>query len=173
MHKTMIAAAMAGLVLTGCSNNGPPPKRQPGSWAQTTEIKRVEGGNAEQNRAALTALFKSMDAVTICVTPEWAAKEDPTANIEKMGSGGRTCTFDKKSVAGGNLDVAGTCKDLSGKSAKITATGTIGATDQDMTMTVEAIDAYGTREGLMELRIHSVRKGECTATDRVPTDKVK
>ncbi len=173
MHKTMIAAGMAALVLTGCGKSGPPPKRQPGSWSQTTEIKRVEGANADQNRAALTALFKSMDAVTICVTPEWAAREDPTANIEKMGGGGRTCTFDRKSVAGGNLDVAGTCKDTTGKSAKITATGTIGATDQDMDMTVEALDAYGAREGLMELRIHSVRKGECTAGDKVLTDTTK
>lgn len=170
MHRTMMTAGIAALVLTGCSKSGPPPKRQPGSWSQTTDIKRVEGTNADQNRAALTALFKSMDSVTICVTPEWAEKEDPTAKIEKLGGAGRTCTFDKKSVAGGNLDVAGTCKDVTGESAKIAATGTLGATDQDMTMTVEAFDPYGVKQGLMEMRIHSVRKGECTAKDKVPAN---
>jgi predicted small lipoprotein YifL len=175
MRKTMMAMGVAALALalTACGKSGPPPKRQPGSWSQTTEIKRVEGGNAEQNRAALTQLFKKMDAVTICVTPEWAEKEDPAANVERLGSGGATCTFDKKSVAGGNLDVAGTCKDATGKGAKIAATGTLTATDQDMNMTVEAFDPYGATQGLMELRIHSVRRGECTATDKVPSDPGK
>jgi hypothetical protein len=168
MHKGMIAAGLAAMTLTACGKSGPPPKRQPGSWSQTFEVKRVEGANAEQNKAALTQLFGVMNATTICVTPEWAEKEDVTANLEKLGGGGGTCTFDKKSVAGGNLDVAGSCKDALGKTAKITASGTLGATDQDMTMTVEASDPYGTKQGLMEMRIHSVRRGECTAADKVP-----
>lgn len=169
MHKTILAVSVAALALTACGKSGPPPKRQPGSWSQTFEVKRVEGMNAEQNRAALTALFGTINSQTICVTPEWSEKEDATANLEKLGGGGGTCTFEKKSVEGGNLDVAGTCKDATGKSAKITATGTLGATDQDMTMTVEASDAFGAKQGLMEMRIHSQRKGECTAKDKVPS----
>ncbi|WP_186729036.1 DUF3617 domain-containing protein [Sphingomonas panacisoli] len=168
MHKTILAVSVAALALTACGKSGPPPKRQPGSWSQTFEVKRVEGANADQNKAALDQLFGVMNATTVCVTPEWAAKEDPTANLEKMGGGGGTCTFDKKSVAGGVLDVAGTCKDATGKTAKITASGTLGATDQDMDMTVEAYDNFGAKQGLMEMRIHSVRRGECTAKDKVP-----
>ena len=169
MRKTLMTMGVAALTLTACGKSGPPPKRQPGSWSQTFEVKRVEGANAEQNKAALTQLFGSINSQTICVTPEYSAKEDPTANLEKLGGGGGTCTFDKKSVEGGNLDVAGTCKDAAGKSAKIVATGTLGATDQDMTMSVEAYDAYGAKQGLMEMRIHSVRKGECTPADKVPS----
>lgn len=167
MQKTILAMGVAALALTACGKSGPPPKRQPGSWSQTFEVKRVEGPNAEQNKAALNQIFGVMNATTICVTPEFAEKEDPTANLEKLGGGGGTCTFDKKSVAGGNLDLAGTCKDTSGKSAKIVATGTLGATDQDMTMTVEAYDPYGAKQGLMEMRVHSVRQGECTTKDKV------
>ena len=169
MYKTMMAVGVAALALTACGKSGPPPKRQPGSWSQTFEVKRVEGANADQNKAALTQLFGVMNATTVCVTPEWAEKEDPTANLEKLGGGGGTCTFEKKSVAGGNLDVAGSCKDAAGKSAKIVATGTLGATDQDMSMTVEAYDAYGAKQGLMEMRIHSVRRGDCTAADKQPS----
>ena len=164
MHKTMVAAGIAAMLLAGCSK-GPPPKRQPGSWSQTMELKQFEGKDAEKAKAALGQMFAAMNSVTVCVTPEMAAKEDPTANLEKLGSGGGTCTFDKKSAAGGALDIAGTCKDATGKTAKITATGTIGATDQDISMTVEGFDASGTKEGLMQVRVHSVRKGECTATD--------
>ena len=168
MQKTMMTAGIAAMLLAGCAK-GPPPKREPGSWSQTMELKRFEGKDAEKAKVALGQMFAAMNAVTICVTPEMAAKEDPTANLEKLGSGGGgTCTFDKKSVAGGNLDIAGSCKDATGKTAKISATGSLGTADQDINMTVEGFDAYGAKEGLMEIRVHSVRKGECTASDARP-----
>ncbi|MEO5492547.1 MAG: DUF3617 family protein [Sphingomonas sp.] len=167
MRKTMMTAGIAAMMLGGCAK-GPPPKREPGSWSQTMELKRFEGNDAEKAKAALGQMFAAMNAVTICVSPEMAAKEDPTANLEKLGSGGGTCTFDKKSADGGYLDIAGTCKDTAGKSAKITATGTLSASDQDVNMTVEGYDTYGAKEGVMEIRVHSVRKGECTAGDMRP-----
>jgi hypothetical protein len=167
MRKTMMTAAVAAMMLAGCAK-GPAPKREPGSWSQTMELKRFEGKDADKAKAALGQMFAAMSSATICYTPEMAAKEDPTANLEKLGSGGGTCTFDKKSADGGALDIAGTCKDTAGKTAKITATGTLGTTDQDVTMTVEGFDAYGAKEGLMEIRVHSVRQGECTAKDMRP-----
>lgn len=168
MNRTMMTAGIAAMLLAGCAK-GPPPKRQPGSWAQTMELKKFEGKDAEKAKAGLNQMFAAMNTVTVCVTPEMAEKEDPTANLEKMGTGGGgTCTFDKKSVAGGNLDIAGTCRAPTGKTAKITATGTLGATDQDVDMTVEGYDGYGAKEGMMEIRVHSVRKGECTASDARP-----
>ena len=168
MHKTIMTAGIAAMLLAGCAK-GPPPKREPGSWSQTMELKRFEGKDADKAKVALGQMFAAMNSVTVCVTPEMAAKEDPTANLEKLGSGGGgTCTFDKKSVAGGSLDIAGTCKDTAGKTAKITATGTIASGEQDITMVVEGFDPYGAKEGLMEIRVHSLRKGECTASDARP-----
>lgn len=165
MPKTIMTLGIAAILLAGCAK-GPPPKREPGSWAQTMELKRFEGKDAEKTKAALGQMFAAMNTVTVCVTPEMAAKEDPTANLEKLGNGGGgSCTFDRKTAAGGTLDISGTCKDGNGKTAKITATGTLGATEQDVNMIVEGQDPYGAREGLMEIRVHSVRKGECTATD--------
>lgn len=165
MRKTMMAAGMAALVLTACSKSGPPPKREPGSWSQQIELKRFEGKDAEKAKAGLTQMFAMMSAMSVCVTPDMAAKEDPTANLGKLGGANGDCTFDRKSVAGGNLDIAGTCKSAGGKTAKVTATGTMGASDQDVNMTVEGFDATGAKEGVMEMRIHSVRNGECTAKD--------
>ena len=165
MRKTIMTAGMAAMMLAGCSK-GPPPKRLPGSWSQTMELKRYEGADAEKAKAALGQMFAMMGSVSVCVTPEMAAKEDVTANLEKLGGNSGNCTFDKKSVAGGNLELAGTCKDPSGKVAKISATGTISASDQDIDMTVEGFDAAGTKQGLMEMRVHSVRNGECTAKDK-------
>lgn len=163
--RKMMTAAIAAMVLAGCGKSGPPPKREPGSWSQTMELKRFEGQDAEKAKAAITQVFATMSAMTLCVTPEMAAKEDVAANLEKLGGNKGNCTFDRKSVAGGALDLSGTCKDPSGKTAKITATGTIGASDQDINMTVEGFDAAGAKQGLMEMRVHSVRKGECTASD--------
>ena len=165
MRTTMIAAGMAALVLTSCAKSGPPPKREPGSWTQKVELKRMEGKGADEAKAGLEKMFALMSTMSVCVTPEMSAKEDPTQNLEKLGGANGDCKFDKKSVAGGTLDVAGTCKDTGGKTAKISATGTLGASVQDMTITVEGFDASGTKEGLMEMQVHSTRNGECTAKD--------
>jgi len=165
MRTTTIAAAAAVILLAGCGKSGPPPKREPGSWTQKMELKRFEGKDAEKAKAGIEQMFAMMSAMSVCVTPEMAAKEDPTANLEKLGGGNGDCKFDRKSVAGGNLDISGTCKSAGGKSAKVTATGTMGASDQDIDMTVEGYDASGAKEGLMEMRVHSTRNGECTAKD--------
>lgn len=165
MRKTMMAAGVAAILLAGCAKSGPPPKREPGSWTQKVELKRFEGKGADQAKAGLTQMFAMMSAISVCVTPEMATKEDPTANLGKLGGTNGDCTFDRKSVDGGNLDISGTCKSAGGKTAKITATGTMGASDQDVNMTVEGFDATGAKEGLMEMRIHSTRNGECTAKD--------
>ncbi|WP_299422615.1 DUF3617 family protein [Sphingomonas bacterium] len=165
MRKTMMAAGMAAIMLAGCAKSGPPPKREPGSWSSKFELKRVEGKDADKAKAAMTPMFAMMSAMSICVTPEMSAKEDPTQDVEKLGGPNGRCTFDRKSIAGGTIDVAGTCKLANGKTTKVTATGTLGASVQDMDTTVEVFDATGAKEGLMEIANHSTRNGECTAKD--------
>ncbi|THD37854.1 MAG: DUF3617 family protein [Sphingomonas sp.] len=164
MRRAVLAVGTAAIVLAGCAKSGPPPKRQPGSWSQKIELKRLEGPKADAMRPRMEQMLAMMSAISLCVTPEMAAKEAPTQDLDKFG-GGRDCSFDRKSVAGGNLDVAGTCKGADGATKKLTATGTLGASDQDIDMTVENYDATGAKQGLMEMRVHSVRNGECTAKD--------
>lgn len=171
MTKTILLAGAAALLLTGCNmfKPGPPPKRQPGSWSQKIELKKFEGKDAEKAKAGLEQMFAMMSGMTICVTPEMVAKEDPAQNIEKLGGPAGSCTFSKKSVTSAGIDIEGTCKNPNGKSSKINATGTLSSTSQDMTMTVEGLEANGSREGLMEMHIVSTRGGDCKPTDmKVP-----
>jgi hypothetical protein len=163
MRKTMMAAGVAAMLLAGCAKSGPPPKRQPGSWSQKIELKRLEGKGAAEMRPRMEQMLAMMSTISLCVTPQMAAKEQATSDLEKFGGNGN-CTFDRKSVAGGNLDVSGVCKSATG-TKKLTATGTLGASDQDIDMTVETLDTGGAKQGVMEMRVHSVRNGECTAKD--------
>lgn len=163
MRRSILAGAMTAVALAGCAKSGPPPRRQPGSWSQKIELKRLEGAKADEMRPRMEQMLAMMSAISLCVTPEMAAKEAPTQDLDKFGGG--NCTFDRKSVADGTLDVAGTCKSASGATKKLTATGTLGASDQDIDMTVENYDAAGAKQGVMEMRVHSVRNGECTAKD--------
>ena len=77
-----------------------------------------------------------------------------------MCGGKGNCTFDKKSVAGGSLDIAGTCKDAGGKTAKIAATGTLGASAQDINMTVEGFDAAGAKVQMADFGVAHLSRGQ-------------
>jgi hypothetical protein len=165
MRKIVIAAGAAALVLTSCANPGPPPKQQPGSWTTKIDILSMEGKDADKARAGMEQMFKMMGAMSVCVTPELAAKDDPATSVEKLGGGANgQCTWEKKDVSSAGVHLVGTCRD-GGRTVKITSDGTLTATDRDITTTIEGYDANGTKEGSMKTRTHATRNGECTAKD--------
>jgi hypothetical protein len=169
--KTILLAGAAAVLLTGCNmfKAGPPPKRQPGSWSQKIELKKFEGKDADKARAGLEQALAMANAMSVCITPEVSEKEDAMKNFEKIGGPGATCTFAKKSVTSAGIDVDGVCKMPSGKSTKVTVSGTLSPTSQDMTMTIEGLETTGAREGLMEMHTVWTRNGECKPTDmKVP-----
>jgi type II secretory pathway component PulK len=160
------AVVLAAMLLVGCGSKEPV-KRQPGSWRQTIRIVRLEGkgldASAQQQMQQMFDLFGKM---TVCVTPEQAAKEDVAKNMEKLGASGGTCTVEKQTISGETVDYAATCKQ-NGETVRIAMAGTSGATKQDMTIKVEPADQT-VKQG-MELRVIAERRGDCTANDvRVP-----
>jgi hypothetical protein len=50
----------------------------------------------------------------------------------------------------------------------MSATGTSGATAQDMTMKVEPLGTNGAAEGIMEMHVVTTRSGACKPTDITP-----
>ncbi|MEG3176107.1 DUF3617 domain-containing protein [Sphingomonas sp. RB3P16] len=168
---TLIAVPVLGAVaLAACSPSGPV-KRQAGSWSQKIEILKFEGrGATPETKGQMQKMFDSMAGMSVCLTPEAAAKEDIGKAMEQMASRGQNCTFEKKDVSGGTINVAATCKQPNGNTVKMTITGTNSATAQDMTMQTEGFAANGTKEGTMQMRIKSSRSGECKPGDVTPPE---
>ena len=144
-----------------------PVKRQPGSWGQTIQITRLEGAGVNDHaKQAMQQMFDAFGKMTVCVTPEAAAKEDLSANMEKLGAQGADCKVERKSVVGEKLDFAATCN-KNGETMKVAMTGTSGATAQDMTISVEPVNNKAISG--MTMRVAAKRRGECTSSDiRLP-----
>ena len=170
MSKYLIAASVAALsLLSACgAKSDAPVKREPGSWSTRITIAKLEGkGVTPQTRAGLQQMFDAMGSMSVCVTPEAAAREDIGHNLENASGAGRNCQFDKRDLTGATISFSGTCNDGTRK-VRMTATGTSGATAQDMTMTVEPLGANGTAEGIMEMHMVVTRSGACKPTDITP-----
>ncbi len=170
MSKPMIAVCAASmLALAGCHpSSSAPVKRQPGSWSQKVEIVRLEGKDAPpQAKTQVQAMFDAMSRVSVCVTPEAAAKEDMSKNLENASGSAQNCTFDRKTLSGETVDFAGTCGAGANK-VRIEARGTSGATAQDLTMTVQPLGADGKPNGMMEMHMTASRGGACKPGDITP-----
>lgn len=160
-------AAADGKGGTAAAASTAPVKRQPGSWGQTIQIVRLEGaGVNDQAKQGMQQIFDGLSKMTVCVTPEAAAQEDFSKNMEKLGAQGGECSVERKSVVGQKLDFAATCK-KNGETMKVAMTGTSGATAQDMTITVQPVGNPAITT--MEMRVAAKRNGECTSSDiRMP-----
>jgi hypothetical protein len=186
MKKMLLLTAASSLMLAGCGDkakdapgeggnaeaaavSSPAEKRQPGSWSQKIEIVKLEGDDVKPgDKEQMQQMFSMLSGMTICLTPEAAAKEDMEKKLSDMGTRGENCTFDKRAMSGNKIDFSATCQGTDGKVMKMAATGTSGATSQDITMSISAKKADGTDEGEMVMHIQSERKGECGPKDITP-----
>lgn len=183
MKKTLMVLLASGFLLTACGDkatkegsgdsaaaaNTPPEKRQPGSWSQKIEIVKLEGDDVKPgDRAQMDQMFAMLSGMSVCLTPEAAAREDMAKNLSDMGSRGENCTFDKRVASGSNVEFSATCKGDGGNTMRMSAKGTSGATSQDITMSMTANKVDGSKEGEMVMRVTSERKGECGPNDITP-----
>ncbi|WP_077145597.1 DUF3617 family protein [Sphingopyxis sp. KK2] len=179
MKKTLMLAIASSLALAACgdkaakdgesgkaASNEPPELRQPGSWSQEIEIVKLEGSEVKpEDKAKMQQMFSILSGMTVCVTPEVAKQEDLAKSLSDMGARGENCAFDKKVFSGKTVDFASTCKGDGGMTTKVTATGTSGATAQDITMTILANKEDGTKATEVVMRLTGERKGECGPND--------
>lgn len=182
MNRILLLAAASGLMLAACGDkaadggksesaaaNAPSEKRQPGSWSNKIEVVSLEGeGVTPGAKDEMNQMFAAMSGMSICVTPEAAAAEDRTKALSEFGSRGAACTMEKQRYSGKDVEFAATCKGEDGRTMKMAAKGTAGATAQDITMTMTSIKADGAREGEIVMRVSGERKGECGPNDITP-----
>jgi hypothetical protein len=170
LSKYPFAASVAALsLLSACGTKSDAPvKREPGSWSTKITIAKLEGkGVTPQTQAGMQQMFDAMSRMTVCVTPEAAAREDIGHNLESASGTGSNCQFDKRDLTGETISFSGTCGEGTHK-VRMSATGTSGATAQDMTMKVEPLGTSGAAEGIMEMHVVTTRSGACNITPPAP-----
>src|SRR3546814_15152591 len=112
MKKFLTVAAIGALVAgAGCSdkseNAGGTVKREAGNWKTDVKLVKFEvPGMAPEMKTQMTQMMEGASGMDLCLTQEQVDKEDVAAELAK---GGGQCTWSKKDVANGKIDVAGPC----------------------------------------------------------------
>lgn len=158
-----IAALGVALAVSGCGkseNAGGTVKREAGNWK--TDIKLVKfdvPGMPEEMKAGMKQMMEGASGMDQCFTQEQVDKEDIAAELAKGPGNGGECTWSKKEVGGGKIDVAGTCK-ANGQTVDMAMNGTIEAKKNDVTITTKGkVPTGGDME--MVLQMTSVHTGPC------------
>lgn len=166
--KTMITIAALGVALavSGCGkseNASGPVKREAGNWK--TDVKLVKfdvPGMPEEMKAGMKQMVEGASGMDQCFTQEQVDKEDIAAELSKGPGNGGECTWSKKDVAGGKIDVAGTCT-ANGQKVDMAMAGTMEAKKTDVTITTKGALPNGGGNMEMVMQMTSVHTGPCPA----------
>lgn len=145
---------------SAAGDEGAPPKRQPGSWTTTVEVTNVVGKDPDQTKERLNRQFAALADMSVCITPEIVATEDPVDDAAKAFAG--TCTYTDKDLSGSTVSLSGICKN-NDERVRLRLTGTMNPTAQDFTISLS--DADDGRAKALEMKAHMRRNGNCTAKD--------
>jgi Protein of unknown function (DUF3617) len=135
-----------------------PVKREAGNWK--TDIKIVKIAAPGMPAGMEAQMQKSMPQGTeMCLTKEQADKEDLAQEMSKSGNTG-DCTFSKKELNGGNMNVEGSCKTPQGQ-MNIAMTGMIEPKKTDITMNIKGKSPTGNGDMEMVMQMTSTNIGPC------------
>ena len=167
MKKFLTVAAIGALVaVAGCSgkgeNAGGTAKREAGNWKTNVKLVKFEvPGMAPEMKTQMTQMMEGASGLDQCFTQEQVDKEDITSELAKGPNGGGECTWSKKEVAGGKIDVAGTCTQ-NGQTVDMAMTGTMAAKKTDVTITTKGkVPTGGDMEMVMQMT--QTHTGPCKA----------
>jgi hypothetical protein len=169
MRVIAICTLTLGLALAGCGSGGGgtvasgPVKREAGSWKTDVKLVKLEmPGITPAMKDGMSKMMAGASGQEVCLTPEQAAKEDIANELSKGGSSnGTNCTFSKKDVTGGKINVAGTCKNAGGQTVNLMMTGTMEPKKTDVMMTTTGAAPGGTGNMEMVMQIASTHVGPC------------
>ncbi|ALJ12233.1 DUF3617 domain-containing protein [Sphingopyxis macrogoltabida] len=158
-----IAALGVALAVSGCGkseNAGGTVKREAGNWKTDIKLVKFEvPGMPEEMKSGMKQMMEGASGMDQCFTQEQVDKEDIAAELAKGPGNGGECTWSKKEVGGGKIDVAGTCK-ANGQTVDMAMNGTIEAKKNDVTITTKGkVPTGGDME--MVLQMTSVHTGPC------------
>lgn len=164
--KKLITFAALGVALAtaGCSkseNAGGTVKREAGNWKTDVKLVKFEmPGMAPEMKEGMGKMLEGASGMDQCFTQEQVDKEDIAAELAKGPGNGSECTWTKKDVSGGKIDVAGTCK-ANGQTVEMAMAGTMEAKKTDVTITTKGKSPAGQGEMEMVLQMTSTHTGPC------------
>ena len=133
-------------------------QREPGLWKTTVELKELSmPGMPDSVRDNMGNMMASRGSSEMCLTPEQAAEEDVAKRMAEANGNG-DCTFDRKTMGDGRIDVAGTCK-IDERNVTMTMKGDMTPTRMDVVMTTEGDGPTGPMK--MAMRLVNERTGDC------------
>lgn len=165
MRKIMTVAALGvALAVSGCGkseNAAAPVKREAGNWKTSLELVKLETpGMPAELKAGMMQAMESMASRDQCFTQEQIDKEDIAAELAKGPGGGGECSWSKKNVGGGNVDIAGSCTN-GGETVDIMMNGTVAARKTDVTATIKGKDPTGGGDMEIVMRMKGEHTGPC------------
>jgi len=166
MKKFMTVAALGvALAVAGCGKSGSadgPVKREAGNWKTDVKLVKFEvPGMPAEAKDQMTKMMAGASGMDQCFTKEQVEKEDIAAELAKGPGSGGECKWSKKDIAGGKIDVAGTCT-ANGQTVDMAMTGTMEAKKTDVTITTKGkVPTGGDMEMVMQMT--STHTGPCKA----------
>ena len=166
MKKFLTVAAIGALIaVSGCGKSenaaaSGPVKREAGNWKTDVKLVKFEvPGMPPEMKDGMAKMMEGASGMDQCFTQEQVDKEDIAAELSK-GSGGGECTWSKKDIAGGKIDIAGTCT-ANGQTVDMAMAGTMEAKKTDVTITTKGKMPTGQGEMEMVLQMTSTHTGPC------------
>ena len=165
MKKFMTVAALGvALAVAGCGKSEPsgPVKREAGNWKTDVKLVKFEvPGMPAEMKDGMSKMMEGASGMDQCFTKEQVEKEDIAAELAKGPGSGGECKWSKKDIAGGKIDVAGTCT-ANGQTVDMAMTGTMEAKKTDVTITTKGkVPTGGDMEMVMQMT--STHTGPCKA----------
>lgn len=165
MKKFLTVAAIGALVaLSGCGkseNAAGPVKREAGNWKNQVKLVKFEvPGMPAEMKDGMAKMMEGAGNIDQCLTKEQADKEDIAAELSKAQAGGGDCKWSKNDVAGGKVDIAGTCT-ANGQTINMTMVGTVAAKKSDIAVTINGKTPTG-EPMEMVIQTNSTHTGPCT-----------
>ena len=133
-------------------------KPEPGKYKTTMTLIKAEIPGAPPEMVEMMGGMMGGD-YEFCLTPEMAEKGFGESLKEGQDD---SCNISKFNINGNDIDMAMTCNEAETGNVAITMTGTVGATESDMTMTSKGT-MPGMGEANFEMNMKQVRIGDCDA----------
>lgn len=181
MRIQMILAGGAALALIGCSEAGKVDdpsdagqmeaamaamaKPTPGEYSTTSNLVEFDmPGVPEQDQQMMRGIMEmaSGQETKFCLTEEMA-EAGYKDYIKTLQSGADNCEYTSFDASGGKLEAKMECKDPSGGEGTIAFSGTIGETEQNMTVIMDMSDPASGQGMKMTLENATKRIGDCPA----------
>lgn len=170
MNRFLTVAAMGALLaVAGCGKaDDGPVKREAGNWKTSVKVVKLDvKGMPDEMKQGMTQMIESAGGVDQCLTQAQVDKEDLATELSKGPGNGGECTWSKKNVSGGKVDVAGTCT-ANGQKVDMAMTGAIEAKKTDVTISTTNDGPMG---GEVVLQMVSNHTGPCAAS-AAPATKI-